>query len=432
MLRVVADTPGFNYSKVSLTKQADVVNTAPVIVPTFTSAVVSMTTYQRLIINGSSANDNITVSSANGILTVTNGAYSQQYTGVYGDIVIHGGDGNDVITVQGSVNIATLLYGDAGNDTILASGSGYNIIVTIGGGNDTVTGNGINTSFWVDQAGTDVVNASATEIAAGHVHQVASFYQPYTTDVTSSQYVSKELLGQNLTDPAGNGTVTYTNRSLWGNGPSQSDIYQGGIADCYLLADLQSAAQESPAKLMESVVDLGDGTYAVQFKRNGVSTYVRVDGDFGGGSGIGSESGVWSLVIEKAYAFFRNGGNSYSSLNYGDPASTARDLGYSLSYMAVSSGSAAALSASVQSALSSGIGLVVATSGSIKSGAPLIGSHAYSIVGTTTSSSGEILFMLRNPWGFDGAGSDGNASDGIVLLTYAQMTANFNAIMKMA
>lgn len=433
VVRLVADTEGFNYSKLSFTKQADPIPEPPAATKNFTSTVATVSGYQRLTITGSDGDDNITISKSNGVLTVTNGNYTETFSGNYGDIVVHGANGNDIITIQSSVNIATLLYGDAGNDTIKALGTGYNIVTTIGGGNDVVTGNGINTSFWADQAGTDTVNASSTEIAAGRVHQVTNFYQPWTTNTSSTDYITKELSGQRLRDPAGSGTNTYSGNSLWGTGPKIADINQGQISDCYVLADLQSAAQTSPDKLKEMVVDLGDGTYAVQFKRNGVTSYVRVDNDLGGGLYLNkADSGTWGLVIEKAYAFFRNGGNSYSSLNYGDTGAVARDMGYTVSYLSMSTQTASSLASAIQSAISSGVGLTVSTSTSIKLSAPVATSHAYSLIGTTTSSTGEILFQLRNPWGFDGYGSDGNASDGIVTLTMAQMQANFSSVMKMA
>ena len=44
-----------------------------------------------------------------------------------------------------------------------------------------------------------------------------------------------------------------------------NDIYQGSLSDCYFLAPLASLAYSEPQKLMNTAVDLGDGTYAFRF-----------------------------------------------------------------------------------------------------------------------------------------------------------------------
>ena len=82
-------------------------------------------------------------------------------------------------------------------------------IVTIGTGYNVVTGNGINTSYWVNTG--DTVNASGAEWALNGVNKVTNFYQPFTTDSTNPQYVPRSLNGQNLADPTG----TSRARRLW-------------------------------------------------------------------------------------------------------------------------------------------------------------------------------------------------------------------------
>src|SRR5206468_3855473 len=103
------------------------------------------------------------------------------------------------------------------------------------------------------------------------------------------------------------------------------DINQGSVGDCYFLSTLQSLAFSQPGRLEEMAVDLGDGTYAVQFKRAGVTSFVRVDGDLptGGWNGLAyahpltTGSAIWAPLMEKAYAYFRSAGNTFSSLNLG-------------------------------------------------------------------------------------------------------------------
>jgi hypothetical protein len=54
-----------------------------------------------------------------------------------------------------------------------------------------------------------------------------------------------------------------------------------------------------------------------------------------------------------------------------------------------------------------------------------VGSHAYAVVAVGLQN-GVLSVVMRNPWGFDGTGSDGNASDGLVTLTGAQVRLNFS------
>jgi hypothetical protein len=158
----------------------------------------------------------------------------------------------------------------------------------------------------------------------------------------------------------------------------------------------------------------------------GSSVYsVRVDGDLSlGYAHPGASGDIWASVFEKAYAYVRSAQNSYSSLNYGSSSQTFRTLGFSTTgYFTFDP--AATLAAEISSSLAAGKATIVDTFTTIKSGAPLIASHSYSVVGVKTDASGNISFTLRNPWGFDGAGSDGNSGDGLVTISLAQFVANF-------
>ena len=84
------------------------------------------------------------------------------------------------------------------------------------------------------------------------------------------------------------------------------------------------------------MADLGDGTYAVRFRRNNVDSYVRVDGDLPVWNGSylayadqSPNGSIWAAIIEKAYAFFRTGAGTYASLNSGWMATAFSDLGIS-------------------------------------------------------------------------------------------------------
>jgi hypothetical protein len=59
-----------------------------------------------------------------------------------------------------------------------------------------------------------------------------------------------------------------------------------------------------------------------------------------------------------------------------------------------------------------------------RSGAPLIDGHSYMVDSTVRNSSSALIGMrLRNPWGTDGAGSDGD-DDGYVTITATQAYAS--------
>lgn len=387
-------------------------------------------TLTQLAIVGTSDNDSITVTQSGSTLTIVDNGFSHVITGSFGEIMIQRTDGGDSITIDSSVNINTLIYAGGGGSTISARGTAKNIIVSVGNSAiDTLTGNGINTSFWVDT--NDVVNASNAENNLGGVHRIGSFYQPFTTTTTSPDYVPLTISGQNLTDPTDSGSVVRLTASFWGQTPSMTDVNQGSLGDCYYLADLASLANQSVNKLRELAVDLGDGTYAVQFTRNGVKSFVRVDGDLaaGGWNGLayvhpGSNGSIWAPIMEKAYAFFRSARNTYASLGGGWMGTVFSDFGIANLNVTLSTTAASTLYSTFGAALNAGRAVTVATNSSIINGAPLVGNHAYSLIGVNTDGFGNYTFTVRNPWGTDGAGNDDNPYDGIIILTAAQLQAN--------
>jgi hypothetical protein len=392
-----------------------------------TIATTAYTGFNQLTITGTSGNDSIVVSQSGSTITiVANGqTYTQQ--GSFAQISITAAAGNDYISINSSVNLETLIYTGAGTDTVLAKANAKQSLVAIGGGTDTLTGNGINTSFWADTA--DVVNASSAETSTGKVHNVSAFYQPFSSNNSNPDYISLELNGQNIKDPTDSGnTVKLTGRSFWGTGPTMNDIKQGNVGDCYFLSTLAALANQSPDKLREMAVDLGDGTYAVQFKRNGNTSYVRLDADvptYGGNSlvynKLTNSNNIWAIIMEKAYAYYRKGQNTYASLSSGWMGTVMSDLGVANKMLYTSD---SGFYNTVVSSLAAGKAVTVATNSTV-SNAPVIGYHAYTVV-SAQNNNGVITYTLRNPWGVDGAGNDGNTNDALVTLTAAQLKANFS------
>jgi hypothetical protein len=251
-----------------------------------------------------------------------------------------------------------------------------------------------------------------------------------------------DLLGQNYTDPAVTSAYyTYRNFAAYPlfaeAGPTPADINQGAIGDCYYLATLAAVADVNSAAIRQSVVDLGDGTYAVQFVRSGATAYVRVDADLPtwNGSmslvyaGLGRQGSIWVAVMEKAFAFFRTAAASYAALDGGWMAEASNALGLS-STSRYSRPAQQSLMNLVAAELAAGKAVTYA-SGVVSDGAPLVGYHAYSVDSVGYDAFGAVSSLrLRNPWGVDGVagpGSDG-VDDGFVTITAAQAYTCFLAV----
>ena len=121
-----------------------------------------------------------------------------------------------------------------------------------------------------------------------------------------------------------------------------SDINQGQMGDCYVLAALAGAAHKNPELLRKSIKDNGDGTYDVTlyekrwwdpvglFGRE--AKIVKVDNQFpvqdknpvlaGYGDYAKGNPELWAMIMEKAYAqTHRNG--SYNGIGNGGSPGTA-------------------------------------------------------------------------------------------------------------
>ncbi len=415
----------------------------------------------QLKITGSTKNDEIIVSqSADGITVNDVDGRSVTYAGTYKSLLIDGGAGNDTITLDASVTTDAILYGNAGNDTLvggsgndrlyggigtntLIGGAGNDTLVSVGGGaNDTDTGGDGFDSFWTDARSTErVTDLAADEAENGALHRVNSFLgatAPASTKTTRAAKKAKakkavvspmDLLGQNFADPKTDAGISYRNfagRQLFSDaGPSADDVSQGYVGDCYYLTVLSSVATLDPMKIRQSVVDLGDGTYAVQFSRGSSNVFVRVDADlptWANGqlayADFGAQNSTWVAVMEKAYAYFRTSKLSYAAISAGWMDESYAALG-SRSDTTVSAATGQSLLDLIQNELSAGKSVTFATTTPV-SGAALVGGHAYTVVSVGYDANGQAATLrLRNPWGIDGAGSDG-ANDGYVTVTAEQ------------
>ena len=445
----------------------------------------------QLQLQGTPAGDAIDVRRTSAGLVVTTGdGWSQTFAATFNSLRIDGGAGNDRITLDASVTLDAILYGGAGNDALaggagddrlsgglgantLAGGAGDDVLVTIGGGvTDRSTGGAGHDSFWTDLGSKEgVTDLSAAEQAGGTFHRVNSFLAGSNKSATTptkrvqssassslltspwavakqaakakakaakaAPVSAKDLLGQKLVDPglSANGIQyqSFADRPLFAaGGPSPDDVTQGNVGDCYFLAVLGSVAEVNSNEIRQSVVDLGDGTYCVQFSRGTNNVFVRVDNDLPVWSGtttlayaaLGREGSLWVAVMEKAYAFFRRGAGTYGSLESGWMSEGYSALGFGSNSTYTASGASALLNL-INADLKAGKSVTFAV-GDPASGSNLVGYHAYGVDGVVTNSSGVPTHLrLRNPWGVDGPTVTDNANDGVVTITAQQAFASF-------
>jgi hypothetical protein len=410
----------------------------------------------QLQITGSKRADYIQVAPTAGGFTVSNGAWNTTVAGVFASIVVHGGKGNDVVIIDPSITTPVSLFGGLGDDTLtggagddnlygqggtdnLIGGAGNDVLVNIGDSRgDIATGGEGLDSFWTGTGKSEqITDASADEIAGGAVHRVASFrgFSTMRRGAPRANRISLDLNGGDLADPAVDDGAVYANFAsdplFASTGPSGDDVDQGYVGDCWFLASLAATARTNPNAIRQAVVELGDGTYAVQFANaDGSMAFVRVDADLPTASwggmqyaGLGEQNSLWVAIMEKAYATFRDGGPaSYADLDGGWMDEAFGDLGFE-SNAVWDAGNGDDLLGQIAQELAAGKAVTMAIN-TPKNGAPVIGSHAYTVVSVDTDSQGHRTVVLRNPWGIDGAGNDG-VNDGYVRLTALQAFTSF-------
>ena len=401
-----------------------------------------------LRLNGSYADDQIVVSHDESGFSVDNGDWwhikvNQPFAG----ILVHGNNGNDSIVMDKSINIPVTLYGDAGNDTLaggsgndvlyggtgsdsLDGGAGNDTLIDVNSGNDTLSGGEGTDSFWLSAAaGQTTPDVTSQESAGGAVHRIRSFLgvkTPAAKTTRAAPKLADPMLGKPLDPSAGDGLKysSFSYRPLFpSSGPGADDIHQGTVGDCYLMAGLAALAKANPNAIRQTITDLGDGTYAVRFYKKGQPAYVRVDAGLPLDAsrrmpyaGLGRDGSLWAALVEKAYAMFRTGQNSYASLAGGYIEEVDAALGRKSKTVSRFSGGASLLKW-VGSELAQGHAVALGTKD--PAGAPVLAQHAYSVDSVVFRAGRPIGLRIRNPWGTDGV-KNNSPDDGYVTLTSQQ------------
>jgi hypothetical protein len=402
------------------------------------AAVQTVNGVRYLVVSGTAGNDRIAVSYAQNQIVVSTADGQSVHARDVAEIHICGFGGNDQIRTAYGVRESLLVLAGGGNDSIFEAsiassrvygGEGADRIVLVGGGRDRAWGGGQADAYWVD--GTDPIE----DLDAGEgdvAHRIEQFYQPYTTDPSQAGYVPLNIAGQDLRDPQitgyASGYADFADRPLF-SGLSYDDSDQGALGDCYFLAVLSSLAESDPAEIRKAIAPLGDGTFVVRFFRGGKWEYLRIDAELpvrSGGSlvyaGLGAGGDIWMGLMEKAYAYFRTGDNSYSSLSGGWMTTVYTEVtGRGASTLVPSSYTAAGLYSTLAQHMSAGHALSAGSKDS--SGTPIVASHAY-VIHSLSTIGGIQYVTVYNPWGWDGSGDDGNSSDGLIRIQ-AGMFANY-------
>jgi Calpain family cysteine protease len=106
---------------------------------------------------------------------------------------------------------------------------------------------------------------------------------------------------------------------------SHTDINQGDLGDCYLLAAIAAAAKTDPQRLKDMITDHGDGTYTVRFAEKTIKVDNRLPTAEGGNLAYASwgkdSPELWVAIIEKAYAKMQGGYEGQTYLWQGSESS---------------------------------------------------------------------------------------------------------------
>jgi fibronectin type 3 domain-containing protein len=342
----------------------------------------------ELVITATGVDDTVSLSQSGSLLTVN--ADGQTYTDPVptAGLFVYTRGGSDGINVASSVTVRTTLE-------------------TIDGALTDITSAGTNVDAWIDS--TDLYSGT------GAVNRIASF----------AGGVSKAT-GVSLKDPTDSGAVTHFNGSLWGTGPVAGDVNQGSVGDCYFLSSLAAFAGEKPSVLMQSAVDMGDGTYTVQFYSGTTPVDVRVSNDMpqGGFNGYafahpGADGTGWAMVMEKAFAYFRTGANTYASISSGWMGTVYANLGVASTDFFPTNYTESEFYTMVSNDLATGNAVTLGTVNAPN----LVSDHAYTLISCSIDSSGVTHYVVRNPWGVSGDSLEN--SNGYATLTFAQLKANF-------
>jgi hypothetical protein len=225
--------------------------------------------------------------------------------------------------------------------------------------------------------------------------------------------------------PAQGATYTAVNGNLFSSaGPVYSDIFQGGLGDCYLLASFATVAAHSPGDISSAFTYAGTGeagssVWIVRLYLNGQPDYLTVDNLLPTEQGMqqiysyNPQNILWPALLEKAFAQ-EYVGNDYGNLD------GSKQLN---SYLALSgltnlncdwfNMDGDTLAAKLQQGAMPYVGSLDSPPSP-----DVVGYHGYAVVGYNPNSAQP--FTLYNPWG-----SNVGAAPALLTVDAAFMNQNF-------
>ncbi len=299
--------------------------------------------------------------------------------------------------------------------------------------------NGITASTYVQQIADDVIDGnsanatwnggSSAATALGNLN--ASSSETQVNELIGKWFLGTDLpslnlasIGEQNLDP----TYVADTQPLYGSSgaPQYTDVNQGYLGDCYLMAALGETALQDPSAIESMITNNGNGAYAVRFYVDGQPDYVTVNdelpvmgGDaWGNGSTLEFANGSassWSELIEKAYvelnaqtAAAQTGGHSvgdsYADINAGYASALTEITGQSVDSSTLNAGTSAISLGStlyeLGTDLSAGDELLMSTPNN--STGNLVPDHMFEI---TSVNQWTGAVSLQNPWNTGYSGS---------------------------
>ncbi|MGJ4947564.1 C2 family cysteine protease [Bradyrhizobium sp. HKCCYLS20291] len=305
--------------------------------------------------------------------------------------------------------------------------------------------NGVSTSSYLTYITQAFVNGNAANATwtGGAASSVAlGNLASGSTELQFAELIGKWFLGTDLPSSkvilgSTQFSVSYANstKALFSAaGPSMSDINQGYLGDCYLLAGLAEVAYKEQSVISSMFTANGNNTYGVRFYVNGTARYVTVNTSLANGGTIFNNGGnaIWASLAEKAYAELQasgvytgnsiNYGNSYTTIGNGGAPEIAleaitgatqitdyRAMGGSWGKVVYNSSfgvtgyttgnSTSSVLATIAASLAAGDDVILSSYTNAKDATgktTLVASHAMSIYGYNNTNG---MLQIRNPWG---------------------------------
>jgi hypothetical protein len=279
-------------------------------------------------------------------------------------------------------------------------------------------GGSLNTPSYVRFLEGKVVNGDAANASlGGNLHVGSSVAQ--VTAVAGQWFLGTHLptLTSSMLSAGGHYyNYTASGGALFGSGLSYTQVHQGYIGDCTLMASMTEVAARLPGTIQSMFTYDGyfGGTYVWTvrlFQPSGASFYVTVNSMLPTNAAQALNNAPWAALAEKAFAeangsgwlgtYSPAAGDSYAAIDSGNANTVKAYLsaltGMSSSTWTVVNGGSQQVSPTyIASELQAGKLVVICTGNTVVDNR-IVHNHCYAVVGYNAASS--LPFTVYNPWG---------------------------------